>query len=121
MNFKEYTIQDTNKCKCGYEFTLKDLIKLEKINEHGFYANIVKNYSKVKCPECNNEALLLLKQKGQTWEIMGLAISKQISAETTQIENNEVIEENQEYICPECKKVCKSQIGLNAHIKSHQK
>lgn len=122
LNFKNYNIQDTVICECGYEFNLKNITKLEKINSHGFYSNIVKHYSKTMCPNCKKETILLLKQKGQTWEILSIANPKLNTENQVKIENKEKNINNQEFfICPECKKVCKSQFGLNAHMKTHNK
>lgn len=128
VDVKELQILNTTKCTCGHQFTLKDFIKLEKLQDtHGFYANLVKHYSKSKCPNCKKEVILLLKQVGQTWEIMNTAITKNMNItennKSTGETNSNLSKEkttNQEFICPVCKKVCKSQIGLNSHIKTHQ-
>ena len=132
LDIKEFKIQDSIKCECGHEFSLKDITDLRTINEHGFYANIVKHCSYTKCPNCYKETLLLLRQKGQTWEILNTAVPKvevemeqeniknNINAEGTTSQNNEEKENTQEFICPECKKVCKNQLGLNAHMRTHQ-
>ena len=105
---------------------------LERINQPGFYGNIVKHYSKTKCPVCSKETILFLKQVGQTWKIIDIATknmsnSKDIVQEIVKtVENkpNKVIEEEKqnsnEFICEVCGKVCKSQIGLNSHLKTHQ-
>ena len=123
LDIKNFKIQDSTKCKCGYEFVIQDMTDLRRIDEHGFYANIVKHCSFTRCPKCNQETLLLLRQKGQTWEILNTAISKEIETkiEEPQNENKEEKTEGQEFICPECQKVCKNKIGLNAHMKTHQK
>ena len=121
LNFKNYNIQDTIDCECGYKFNLKDITKLEKINNHGFFSNIVKHYSQTVCPNCKKETILLLKQKGQTWEIISIANKKSNTENQTKIQNKDENINNQEFICPECKKVCKSQLGLNAHLKTHNK
>lgn len=129
FDIKDFIIQDSITCKCGHNFTLKDMTDLRRIDEHGFYANIVKHCSFTRCPECNQETLLLLRQKGQTWEILNTAIPKENDIETEKEENNieETISQNeeenievQEFICPECQKVCKNQLGLNAHMRTHQ-
>lgn len=113
LDVKELKILNRINCQCEkHKFTLNDLKKLEKlVDAHGFYGNLVKNYSEAECPECHQEVILLLKQKGQTWEIIDTALTK--------IQNKEENSHSQEFICPICKRACKSQIGLNSHIKTH--
>ena len=125
---KDYEVKNTVKCDCGYEFVLKDIQELEKINQPGFYGNVVNHYSHAKCKNCGKEDLLFLKQAGQTWKIIDTAEEhKKTSIVTTQTiekEPNDVIDKennsSNEFICEICGKVCKSQIGLNSHMKTHQ-
>lgn len=124
MKFQELEIRNTKKCDCGHEFTLQDMTDLKRIDEHGFYGNIVKHFSYTKCPKCHKDRLLLLKQAGQTWEIVSIAVSKTENQVQNNVgkainENNEENKNTLEFICSECKKVCKSQIGLNSHMKTH--
>ena len=121
FNVKDFDIKGKITCDCGHEFTMKDFIELKTINHAGFYGNIVKYYSPSKCPECNKDTILLLQQAGQTYKIIDIATKKQqneCTEPTKQIEKE--IETVQEFICPECKKVCKNQLGLNAHLRTHQ-
>lgn len=120
MDIKNYNIKGTPKCDCGHNFTIQDYIELKSLNVPGFYGNNIKHYSPAKCPNCNKEVLLLLKQAGQTYKIIDIATKKEIVKVPT-IENEAQKETIQEFICPVCKKVCKSQIGLNSHIKTHNK
>lgn len=124
IELKDYIIQDTNVCECGHEFILNDIAELSRIDEHGFYANIIKNCSLTKCPKCNKEKLLLLKQKGQTWEILSIATKKNTKTENTikeaESQNEKETEESKDFICPTCQKVCKNQLGLNAHMRIHE-
>lgn len=143
IDVKELEMLNRTDCKCGHEFTLKDIKSIDFLQDaHGFYGNLVKNYSKVICPECNNEIIVLLKQVGQTWEVMNTAIVKEQEAEKeenasyteqdaqvqltentpeeAEKENEEENKQSEDFICPECKKVCKSKIGLTAHMKTHQ-
>lgn len=144
---KELKILNRKDCQCGtHEFTLADVKSVEQLQDaHGFYGNLVKHFSKVICPECKNETILLLKQIGQTWQIMNTAVTDDkdviefpnygdeednyIKQEATieentlgqpETKNNETNNQSQEFICPECKKVCKSKIGLSAHMRTHQ-
>ena len=131
IDVKEITMLNKTNCKCGHEFTLNDVKSVDFLQDaHGFYGNLVKHYSKVKCPECNNEIIVLLKQVGQTWKIMNTAIVKEQEAqmqltentpEATETANKEENNQSQEFICPECQKVCKNKVGLTAHMKTHQK
>lgn len=137
MNITEYNVKDTTKCECGYQFDIHDINGLQIISNHGFYSNIVRTCSQIHCPKCKRETVLLLKQKGQTWEILGIATpkveEKPIQAikpakkqetpkkQATTIENKTVSNSGNEFICLTCKKVCKSRIGLNAHMKTHNK
>ena len=129
---KEYDIKNRTTCDCGYEFTLQDMEKLTKINQSGFYGNVVKHYSHAKCKHCGKNVILLLKQVGQTYKIIDIACENVKTPTNNDSKNvqvivnqpSKVIEENnknsQEFICPVCEKVCKSQIGLNSHMKIHQ-
>lgn len=122
FNIENLEIKNSIKCECGHEFKLKDMTELKRINQSGFYSNIVKHYSNSKCPGCRKDTILLLKQKGQTWEILNIATIK--NNKTNVEETYSKIEQKnntiQEFICPVCKKVCKSQLGLNAHMRAHQ-
>lgn len=128
IDVKDLQILNKTKCNCGHQFTLKDFIKLEKLQDtQGFYANLVKHYSKAICPNCKKEVILLLKQVGQTWEIMNTAVTSEMNITEKNTSKEKTISsldrekiQNKEFICPVCKKVCKSQIGLNSHIKTHQ-
>lgn len=126
MNIKDYEVKGTKCCECGYEFTIKDFAELKRINEPGFYANQVKHYSPAICPNCHKEIILLLKQVGQTYVVVDIAIKKEkednsnTGIEPT-IKNDKEKETSKEFICPECQKVCKNQLGLNAHIRTHNK
>jgi len=122
----DYIIKGTTKCECGYQFEMKDFTELKRLNIPGFYANQVKHFSPAKCPNCNKETLLLLKQSGQTYTIIDLAERKMtdmkediVEGHISQIEEEK--EGSKEFVCPTCQKVCKSQLGLNAHIKTHLK
>ena len=108
LTTQNYDIQDTLKCECGHEFDIHDIDGLIPITNNGFYSNIVRNCSNIHCPKCYKETVLLLKQKGQTWQILGIATPKVV-----------MFEDNQEFICPVCKKSCKNKLGLNAHMKTH--
>ena len=127
---QDYNIEDTTKCVCGHNFNIHDIDGLVPIDNHGFYSNVVKYGSHIHCPQCYKETVLLLKQKGQTWNILGIAtpktllfkeIEEQEQKLDTTIENKIVSNTNNEIICPICQKVCKSKIGLNAHMKTHNK
>lgn len=152
IDVKELRVLNQKDCRCGYyEFTLDDVRSVEQLQDaHGFYGNLVKHYATAICSECGKETILLLKQAGQTWEIMNTAISTnelvienpqdanieknasyteqdaqvqltENTSEQTETENKEEDNQVQEFICPECKKVCKNKIGLTAHMKTHQK
>ena len=76
IDVKQLQVLNQRNCRCGYhEFSLEDIHGIEMLQDaHGFYGNLVKYYSKAICPKCGRESILLLKQKGQTWEIMNTAI-----------------------------------------------
>lgn len=126
---KEYDVKNKTVCDCGYEFTLKDMIELERINQPGFYGNVVNHYSHAKCKNCGKEVLLFLKQAGQTWKIIDTAEEHKkvtmLLTQTVEKEPSKAIDKenssNNEFVCEICGKVCKSKIGLNSHMKTHQK
>lgn len=118
---KEYEIRSSTKCDCGHEFEAKELKELKKINQPGFYGNVVKHYSHATCPKCGKDVILLMKQVGQTYKVIDTAIEKvkNTSAEAT-VTVEEKVTNNNEIICPICGKACKSQIGYNSHMKTHE-
>ena len=117
---KEYEIRGTKKCNCGHEFKVEEIEELKRINQPGFYGNIVKHYAHTKCRKCGKKIILLLKQKGQTYVVLDTATEKE-NATTVPIINVEKEKDiNNEFICEICGKVCKSQIGLNSHLKTHE-
>lgn len=118
MNINNLEIQGSTKCNCGHEFILKDITSIEKINEHGFYSGVVKEYSKTKCPHCGQETILLIRQKGQSWEILNTAINIDI-AEKPKMKIEETKQVSNEFVCSVCGKICKSKSGLTAHLKTH--
>lgn len=132
LNNQDYDIKGTLVCTCGHEFTLQDMKDLKRINQDGFYGNIVKHYSQTECPNCKKETILFLKQVGQTWKIIDIANKNVIETTRSSLENVKTIENNpsqiieeeknpsNEIICPICGKACKSQLGLNSHMKTHQ-
>lgn len=128
MDIKDYEVKGTTNCECGHCFNMLDYTELKRINEYGFYSNQVKHYSPTQCPACKKETLLLLKQVGQTYAVVDIATKKQNQNDENAknnvleptIKDEEPKEINNEFICPECKKVCKNKLGLNAHMKTHQ-
>ena len=147
IDIKEIEILNSTKCDCGHEFTLNDFTTLEQLQDaHGFYSNLVKHYCQTFCPKCGKQIILLLKQKGQTWEIMNTAVLKNAEStfneiitnteetvenlegekvennneETTTNENETENNSTEEFICPVCEKVCKNKSGLTAHMRTHQ-
>lgn len=132
---KEYEIVGSTKCSCGHEFEAREMKELKRINQDGFYGNIVKHYGHATCPNCNKDVILLLKQKGQTYVVLDTAVesNKNVNKATkTGVKNVQItveapmqaVEEkttnSNEITCPICGKVCKSQIGYNSHMKTHQ-
>lgn len=140
IDIKDIKVLNKLDCICGkHEFTLADLRGLEQLTDtNGFYGNLVKHYSMSKCPECGKEIILLLRQKGQTWEIMNTAELEQkatellkeevadtnvgdlTTTEQTTMDSDEEKTDSQEFICPECKREFKSKSGLALHMKKHQ-
>ena len=127
LNIEEYDIKNNVRCKCGRDFDIHDITKLETLNQHGFYGGVVKNYSHAECPVCHRKAVLLLKQKGQTWEIINIAVPKAVPEEEIKIykpKEQETLKEEKtsnELECKVCGKVCKSKTGLIAHMRTHNK
>ena len=116
---KEYDVKNKITCDCGYEFKTSDMTDLKRIKQSGFYGNNIKHYSHAKCKNCNKEVLLLIKQKGQIWQILDIALEKNKTNKLEgQISNEKSI--GNELICPICKKECKNKPGLTSHMKSHQ-
>lgn len=123
IDVEEIKILNGIDCECGkHEFTLKDLKRLEQLTDtHGFYGNIVKYYSETICPECGRNVILLLKQRGQTWEIMNTAVRNQVSeSDVTVVVSDEEKETSNKVCCPVCQQGFKSKAGLSSHMKIHE-
>lgn len=137
MNLQDYKIKNSTKCDCGYEFTIKDMTELKRINDNKFYGGNIKHISETHCPLCLRKTLLLLKQVGQTYKVIDIAqkdratieaktitvdknanVITDNSIEQTQISSNESNTESNECICPNCKRVFKTKQGLAVHAKT---
>ena len=116
MNYHGYELENGQVCKCGYEFKINDITKLQRVGET-LYGGAVKHLSKTNCPCCSRETLLLLKQQGQTYVIKGI-MQKELSKidNITNTSTKEVTEEprinfeesettSNEFICPVCKRI----------------
>lgn len=113
MDLKGYKIKSTTDCSCGYDFTIKDMKKLQRIPETNFYGGNIKHIDEIKCPHCGRDTLLLIKQTGQTYIVKDIAQKE---------ENIGDIEENNasnEIICPVCQKTFKNKSGLSRHMTIH--
>ena len=137
MNLQDYKIKNSTKCDCGYEFTIKDMTELKRINDNKFYGGNIKHVSETHCPLCLRSTLLLLKQVGQTYKVIDIAqkdratieaktitvnenanVITDNSIEQTQISSNESNTESNECICPNCKRVFKTKQGLESLAKT---
>lgn len=115
MDLKDYKIKNTTKCECGYEFTIHDMKKLQRIPDNNFYGGIVKHIDEITCHNCGKDTLLFLKQTGQTYIVKDIA-----QKDTLVIEDNKEITSNNEIICPVCERSFKNKSGLAIHIKTHK-
>lgn len=130
MDLQNYKIKNSTTCDCGYEFTIRDMTELKRIDGNKFYGGNVKHVSETTCPLCLRKTLLLLKQVGQTYKVIDIAQKNRPIIETktividnegveqTQINSNEFNVANSEFICPNCKKVFKTKQGLAVHSKT---
>ena len=145
MDLKGYEIKNTTKCECGHEFVIKDMKKLQRIeNDDKFYGGIVKHFDEIKCPVCGKDTMLFIKQQGQTYVVKDIAQRKEtitteskplqnetllnnadnqneniIETEANIGENNNENNPSNEIICPVCKKSFKSNSGLSRHMLTH--
>ena len=148
MDLQDYKIKNSTTCDCGYEFTIRDMTELKRINDNKFYGGNIKHVSETMCPLCLRKTLLLLKQVGQTYKVVDIAqkdrptieaktiaIDENASAitehsiygqgakiintqEQTQINSNEFNTDSNEFICQNCKRVFKTKQGLAVHSKT---
>ena len=139
MDLKGYQIKNTTKCECGHEFVIKDMKKLQRIeNDDKFYGGLVKHFDEIKCPVCGRDTMLFIKQQGQTYVVKDIAQKREQNLANKELmeneagidqvpqENNTNIEENSNennssngIICPVCKKSFKNNSGLSRHILTH--
>lgn len=130
MDLQDYKIKNSVKCDCGYEFTIRDMTELKRINDNKFYGGNIKHVSETICPLCLRKTLLLLKQVGQTYKVIDIAQKDRPTVEAkaitinedgveqTQIDSNESNTDSNELICQNCKKVFKTKQGLAIHAKT---
>ena len=144
MDLQDYKIKNSTKCDCGYEFTIRDLTDLKRVNDSKFYGGNIKHVSETHCPECLRKTLLLLKQVGQTYKVIDIAqkdrstvevkkisinedgikptqdtnVAHTSTLEQIQINSNEFHADSTEIMCPNCKRVFKSKQGLAVHSKT---
>ena len=130
MDLQDYKIKNSTTCDCGYDFTIRDMTELKRINDNKFYGGNIKHVSETMCPLCLRKTLLLLKQVGQTYKVIDIAQkdrpiveAKTITinedgVEQTQIGLEEINIDNNGIICPNCKRVFKTKQGLAIHAKT---
>ena len=135
MDLQDYKIKNSTTCDCGYEFTIRNMTELKRVNDNKFYGGNIKHVSETHCPLCLRKTLLLLKQVGQTYKVIDIAQKDRAiieaktitvdgnantdnSIEQTQISSNESNTESNECICPNCKRVFKTKQGLAVHAKT---
>lgn len=108
MNLRELIVKNSKKCDCGYEFSVKDITKLEKNQDYRYYGGRVEYYTKTKCPKCNKEVILYLEAYDNSYRVIDIAENK----------NTGTKEQSNEIICPNCQRSFKNQSGLRLHQKS---
>lgn len=144
MDLQDYKIKNSTTCDCGYEFTIRDLTELKRINDSKFYGGNIKHVSETHCPLCLRKTLLLLKQVGQTYKVIDIAqkdrpiieaktitinedgieqtqetsVANTSTLEQAQINSNESNKDSNELICQNCKRVFKTKQGLAIHAKT---
>ena len=137
MDLHDYEIKNTTKCGCGYEFTIHDMKKLQRLPE-AIYGGAVKHVDEIQCPQCKKDTLLIIKQQGQTYIVKDIAqkepipedihvedmqqvesTTEDIHVKDTTMENEGIIINNNEIICPVCKRTFKNKSGLTVHMKIH--
>ena len=144
MNLQDYKIKNSTTCDCGYEFTIRDMTELKRINDSKFYGGNIKHVSETHCPLCLRKTLLLLKQVGQTYKVIDIAqkdrpiieaktitinedgieqtqetsVANTSTQEQTQINSNESNISSNQLICQNCKRVFKTKQGLAIHAKT---
>lgn len=120
--FENLKIRNTTKCDCGRQFVITDIEKLQKIEDRHFYSGVVRHYSKAHCPNCGKEVILLLKQAGQTYEVLNVAEEEKSSNENVindnkrPIKNMESVENVQVGVDINTKNVQNTQIGATIDI-----
>ena len=122
MDLGDYKVKNKTKCECGHEFTIKDMKKLQRINDDKFYGGVVRHVDEIKCPVCTRDTLLLIKQVGQTYIVKDIAQKDDIVADNKIVQNKTNKEENNlnnEFICSVCKRGFKNKAGLSVHMKTH--
>lgn len=64
---------NTTKCECGTQLTAHDMTgRLEPVKEKGLFGGNVKAFAPGKCPSCEKEYKLWLRQAKNTWQVVTL-------------------------------------------------
>lgn len=115
MNLRDLKIRNSKICDCGYEFSAKEIKKLEKNNDYRYYGGRVQYYTEATCPKCKKNVILYLEAYNNSYRIIDIA-----EIEAT-IKNEETDKTSNEFICPNCKKSFKNKAGLSVHLRSCKK
>lgn len=88
MELQDYIIKNDTKCECGHQFDIHDMKKLQRLSEP-IYGGAVKHVDEIKCPECDKDTLLLIKQQGQTYIVKDIAQKPNECIDTIEKNSNE--------------------------------
>lgn len=111
VNLRDLKLRNDKKCMCGYEFTANDILELISNKDYQFYGGRVTFYSRVVCPKCNKEEVILLEPYNNTYRVIDIG-EFQENIEETQNDNG--------LTCPKCNRTFKSVQGFKMHQKTCQ-
>lgn len=117
MELRNLKLLNSKKCPCGYEFTIKDITKIEVNTDYRFYGGRIQYYSIAKCPECKQEVVLLLEAYDNSYRIVDIGIDTIVDEQDEEVVEEVTEQVEEKNVCAKCNREFKSKAALTNHAK----
>lgn len=117
VDLRELKLRNSKTCQCGHEFTANDIVELISNKDYQFYGGRVSFYSRVTCPKCSKEQVILLEPYNNTYRVIDIGELQDEMLANTEKDN---VEHDDTLRCSKCNREFKSIQGLRMHQKSCQ-
>jgi hypothetical protein len=86
---------NTRQCECGHIMTVHDKTgRLEPTKQNGLYGGNVKAFADGKCPNCDKQYKLWLRQHRNSWDVVTLSTdASEVPAKAVAAENGDDLDE----------------------------